>query len=427
MAKNRVHILTTVNSANVSKTGDSYLIRDVCGALDGIVMNTRLYPADQLTNAAPTLEGKPAPAGHPKNKAGRYISALNGEALASAWIGSYCTNTRHVAGRTLCDVAVNEAQAKASPAGVALINRLDAAISGENSEPIHVSTGLFCDEVVASGESGGKKYSTIATNIEYDHLAILLNEAGAGTPEQGVGMFLNSAGIEEEVETVTINAVEDKRHAGLTGWLRKLLGNSEMSFSQINDGLRTALPDNAYLREVFQRYVIWADYEGDKLYRQDYSIASDGTITLTGEPVEVIREVKYETVTNSEKDDPVKPKIIAALNAAGINSVGMGDDQLLQAYAALASKPAQDALTAANSKIAEMEIKANAAAAAELTALATKLAVNTSLTPKDFEAMGLARCQELASAGKAAPVIVGNSGAPTDEFAGYDLNSINKG
>lgn len=54
------------------------------------------------------------------------------------------------------------------------------------------------------------------------------------------------------------------------------------------------------------------------------------TITLTGEPVEVIREVKYnETVTNLEKDDPMKPKIIAALNAAGINSVealGVGCD-----------------------------------------------------------------------------------------------------
>ena len=89
MTSKRVHILSVVNAGNVSKDGSTYTIRDVVGAVDDIVMNSRLYPADQLKAAAATLEGKPAPAGHPKNSAGQAISALNGEALASAWIGSY--------------------------------------------------------------------------------------------------------------------------------------------------------------------------------------------------------------------------------------------------------------------------------------------------------------------------------------------------
>ncbi|WP_255033883.1 DUF2213 domain-containing protein [Rhodoferax sp. TH121] len=424
----RVHILSAVNAANVSKSGSVYTIKDVCGAVDDIVMNGRLYPADQLAAGIASLEGKPAPAGHPKNSAGQHISALNGEALASAWIGSYAKNARHTAGRTLVDVVVNEAQAKAHPDGAKLIERLDAAIAGTNAEPIHVSTGLMLDEIKANGESLGKKYSTIATNLRYDHLAILLNESGAGTPEQGVGMFLNSAGEPEEVETVEVNhAPEDKRNAGLLGWIRSMFTNSdEISFDQISEGLRALLPENAYPREVFQRYFVWCDYKADKLYQQDYAVDSEGSVALLGQAVEVRRKVEYEPITNHERVDPVKDKILAALNAAGIQSAGLDDAQLLTAYNSLIAKPHTDALTAANSKLAAMELAANAAADAELTALATSLAVNTSLTADDFKAMGLARCKELASAAKAAPVVTGNAGKAADEFAGYSLNSLNK-
>jgi hypothetical protein len=37
--------------------------------------------------------------------------------------------------------------------------------------------------------------------MQFDHIAILLDEPGAGTPEEGVGMFVNADGQEGEVET----------------------------------------------------------------------------------------------------------------------------------------------------------------------------------------------------------------------------------
>lgn len=170
--------------------------------------------------------------------------------------------------------------------------------------------------------------------------------------------------------------------------------------------------------------MIWFDYKTDKMFKQDYSIGSDGSLAFTTQPIEVTRKVEYEPVTNSVKEDPLKEKILAALNAAGINVAGMDEPQILSAYNALIVKPHQDALTAANSKLAAMEIAANAAADAELTALATSLAVNTSLKPEDFKAMGLTRCKELAATSKAAPVITGNAGQAADEFAGYDINAL---
>ena len=424
----RVHILSTVNAANVSKAGSTYTIRDVCGALDGIVMNGMLYPGDQLAAGVASLEGKPAPAGHPKNAAGQHISALNGEALASAWIGSYTRNARHTGGRTLVDVVVNEAQARAHPDGLQLIERLDAAIAATNSEPIHVSTGLFCKAITANGESGGKAYTRIATDLQYDHLALLLNTPGAAKPEQGVGMFLNDAGEAEEVEAVTVNhAPEDKRAAGLLGWIRKLVGNgsTEPSFYHITSLIYAAIPKGSWLREVYARHVIWCEEASGKCWRQDYSVASDGaSVAFAGQAVEVTRTVEYEPVTNSEKADIVKDTILAALNAAGIAAAGLTDAQLLTAYNELQAKPARDALTAANSKLAEIELQANAAADAELTTLATTLAVNTSLTVADFKAMGLARCKELSA--KAAPVVTNSAtttATPGDEFKAYSLNA----
>lgn len=439
MTKKRVHILTAVNASAVSKEGGKFTIKGVCGAVNDIVMNGMLYPADQLAKGVATLNGKPAPAGHPKNSAGQFISALNGEALLNAYIGSICTNARHEGGKTLVDVVVNEAQARAHPEGLKLVERLESAIAGNSSDPIHVSTGLFVDPITANGESLGKKYSRIATNLQYDHLAILLNEQGAGTPEQGVGMFLNADGAEEQVEAVTVNAEpEDKRSAGLKAWLLRLVGNGavDLSFDQISSGLYALLPEGAWLRDVYDRYVIWTDRDGNH-FRQDYSVGSDGSLAFSSDPQAVKREVSYVPITNRQKDDQVKETIIAALNAAGISGVAaMTDAQLLDAYNAVQAKPhlaalnaATEKLTAANARIAEHELAANAAKDAELTALATELAANTSLKPEDFKAMGLERCKELKASKKAAPVTPGTPGTPAanalDEFD-YDINALGK-
>lgn len=436
--KKRVHILTTVNAGAVSKQVDEktgramYRVANVCGAVDGIVMNGMAYMADQLAAGAPSLEGKPAPAGHPKDDAGRYISALSGNALLTSYAGAVCTNVRHEGGRTLYDVVVNEAQAKAHPDGARLVERLDAAMNGTNAEPIHVSTGLFCKAITANGESLGKKYQRIATEITYDHSAFLLNESGAGTPEQGVGMFLNAAGEAEQVEAVAVNEALDRRDEGMRGWLRKLLGNeSELSLDAIREGLHKALADGGWVREVFARYAIWSDREG-RMYRQDYTVASDGSsVAFSGTAQEVREKREYEPINNLQKD-AMKDMLIAALNAAGIKTEGLTEAQLLSAYnqhvSTAAVAPVQAKLDAANAQLQTLQANAQQAEAAELATLATELAANSKgLTADDFKAMGLKRCKELKANGTtAAPVLPGSS-APTgnagDEFAGYDMNA----
>ena len=347
-------------------------------------------------------------------------------------------------GRTLVDVIVNEAQARAHPDGLKLVERLDAAINGQNVDPIHVSTGVMVQAIEANGESRGKRYSRIATNLQYDHLAILLHEPGAGTPADGVGMFCNADGTEAAVEVVNVSTdPEDRRADGVLSklriQLRRLLGNSgsnDVSFDAITDQLYKGLPAGAWLREVFDRYAVWTDGNG-KLYRQDYTVSSGGSVAWSGTAVEVTRKVSYEEVTTNhrQEQDPVKPLILAALNAAGISTEGLDDAALLAAYNKLAAQPAETKLTAANSRLAELEANAQAAERAELDTAAGKLAANSKagLTADDFKAMGLKRCRELlaANAGTtppapAAPVTPGGAGATAgaSEFTSYSLNSF---
>ncbi|KLV74954.1 hypothetical protein SK38_00800 [Citrobacter sp. MGH110] len=46
-------------------------------------------------------------------------------------------------------------------------------IAGTSSEPIHLSTRLLLNKEQKAGESKGKKYSWVAHNMQFDHIAIL--------------------------------------------------------------------------------------------------------------------------------------------------------------------------------------------------------------------------------------------------------------
>jgi hypothetical protein len=437
MKTQRIHVVTALNAGKVQREGDLIVVRDACGAVDDIVMHRVLYPGAELRKGAPTLNGRVAPIGHPKNEAGQYISANSADALLTSYAGVVCKNARHEAGRTLTDLYINAAMAKSHPKGAEVVAWCEAALNGESPEPMHVSTGLIAEMVDRKGESRGKAYDRVATNIRYDHLALLPGAQGAASPEEGVGMFNDGDGNVQPVVTLQLPEVaEDRRFEGVTGWLRKLLGNGadELSFSQIERGLQSSLPEMSWVREVFARYAIWVDKDG-RMHRQDYTVASDGSVAWAGSPQEVREERSYEPIANHSEEDPMKDIIIMALNAAGIDVSKLTTDAaLLSAYnqhvAASAKAPIEAQLTAVNAQLATLQAAAQQAEQAELEVLANELAAPGGvLTAADFKAMGIARCRELKAAGSAAPIVPAlnsRGAAHNDGFAGakvYDLNA----
>lgn len=208
MKRNRVNVLTVVNSASniTTETIDGkphIVVRGITPVVDDIVMNRKLYPAAEIEKAYNTLERNPMPLGHPKVD-GKHVSARDVRAVNNYHVGAWLQNVQHVDGKVVGDMYVDRRYAEASEKGKRLINRLDEMIAGTNSEPIHISTGLLYSGIAANGESKGKKYNEIATNMMFDHVAVLLDEPGAGTPKEGVGIFVNAEGDEVEIEVVNL-------------------------------------------------------------------------------------------------------------------------------------------------------------------------------------------------------------------------------
>lgn len=208
MKRNRVNVLTVVNSASniTTETIDGkphIVVRGITPVVDDIVMNRKLYPAAEIEKAYNTLERNPMPLGHPKVD-GKHVSARDVRAVNEYHVGGWLQNVNHKDGKVTGDMYVNRQYAESSDKGKRLINRLDEMLAGTNSDPIHISTGLLYSGIAANGESKGKKYNEIATNMMFDHVAVLLDEPGAGTPEEGVGIFVNAEGDELEIEVVNL-------------------------------------------------------------------------------------------------------------------------------------------------------------------------------------------------------------------------------
>lgn len=347
MKRNRVNVLTVVNSASniTTETIDGkphIVVRGITPVVDDIVMNRKLYPAAEIEKAYNTLERNPMPLGHPKVD-GKHVSARDVRAVNEYHVGAWLQNVSHEGGKVTGDMYVNRQYAESSEKGKRLINRLDEMIAGTNSEPIHISTGLLYSGIAANGESKGKKYNEIATNMMFDHVAVLLDEPGAGTPSEGVGIFVNSEG--EEVEIALLSDAADCTREGLLNKTKFFFTNaSNFSFDDIqraiSDKLHEGRADDKWLwpESVWPDNFIYRDEA--KYFKQKYLIDDDGKAVFVGEPVEVVRKpIEYEIKTNGE-NDPMKELIINALQAAGKPTEGKSDAELMDAYNQLAAEKA---------------------------------------------------------------------------------------
>ncbi|MCP2005233.1 UNVERIFIED_ORG: hypothetical protein J2Y78_003773 [Buttiauxella agrestis ATCC 33320] len=359
MKRTRVNVLSVINSAsNISlETIDGkehYVVKDVCPLYDNCVLNGGLYPTEENDKGYLSLNEVPMPFGHPK-VAGKHVSARNVQALNDFYIGAYSLNARKVNGRVLVDARVDKRFAEGSEHGKQVVERLDAMMNGQSVDPICISTGLNLNKIQANGKApNGKNYGWIATNQQYDHIAILLNEPPAGTPEEGIGMFVNSQGEVMDVEQVNLNDASDCRRDGLMNKIKFFMTNDDgMSFDEIASSLREAIRTSngdswRYIVSVYPDSFIYEDEKkatpGQSLFKQKYLI-SDRAVTLVGEPQEVVRKpTEYEIKTNGE-DNPMKQLIINALQAKGKPTEGKTEAELMDAYNAMVAEDAKAAET----------------------------------------------------------------------------------
>lgn len=175
-----------------------------------IVMNEILYPAEEVEATINTLDGSPVTMSHPVI-GGKFADAYLPLAQAKFGILGAHNKVRGKAadGSWLIDKYIPTEQLANSANG----KKLAEAI--KSKQPIHTSTGVYLTKEPEIGVNAmGQEYTSRAKIDRFNHDAILLNEVGAATPEQGVGIFVNADGEQEETEVMYVNAYDDKELEG---------------------------------------------------------------------------------------------------------------------------------------------------------------------------------------------------------------------
>jgi hypothetical protein len=353
MGLSSVHVKSlALNSSNISTEtldGDVHIvIRGVVPVVDDVVMNGGLYPASEINKSYQSIEGKQMPLGHPSID-GQFVSADVPRAVNQFHVGAWAENVRKDGDKVVMDMKINRRYAESTEKGQALLQRLDDMMVNKDADPIHVSTGLLLHREQNGGKSKGKKYTWVARNMQFDHVAILPpNEPGAATPNDGVGIFVNAEGEKLTVEQVNLSDASNCTAEGVFDKARFFFSNaSNFSFDDIYSALRKQLKTIYTDDDWPYPETVWPDkfiyYRSGKAYQQKYLINDDGIAEFVGESVEVVRKpTEYEEVKTNKEHNPMKDMIINALKAANQATEGKSDEELLAAYNALKEQEKQD-------------------------------------------------------------------------------------
>lgn len=369
----RVNIRCLANTAAIrreKRNGRDVIVVPSATMPDDVIMNGIRYPADEIAKSFKSLERTPAPLGHPRVN-GKYVLARDPEALNQGWIGAWNENVRQEGGRVLLDKVIDVQRANESEGG----KRVLAAI--EAQEPVHTSTGLMAKLDAANGAVDHK---FTARDIDFDHDALLLDEPGAATPEQGVGMMVNAAGNEIQV----VNSVFQEEADRELGWA------VESAVRAIEKSRKASLMERV-------KTALIEALSGSEREQPSEQQNKDADMTVSKEQFDAL---SGEVKTLSE----------------GVSNIGT----TIAEAVANAVKPLIDAQT---------EITANAKAKdeAERTELVGKIVKANILTEADAKELTLNAARALAKKaepGKAAALnaAFGGTGAD-DEFTGVDLNA----
>ena len=187
----QVNVTSKVNSSSIRReqhNGREHFVIPSYTLPANVVMNGGLYPASEIDAHYKALEGTLAPLGHPTVN-GKHVSAFSPEGINTNHVGAFNRNVKKIGHRVYSEKWVDIEFANNSANGRRLVERLEAIERGDDVQPIHTSIAVFLDRQPAVNSA---EYQWVAKFHAVDHDAILLDEPGAATPEQGVGLMVNA-------------------------------------------------------------------------------------------------------------------------------------------------------------------------------------------------------------------------------------------
>lgn len=230
----QINVTTQVNSKSIRRethNGREHWVVPSYTLPANVVMNGGLYPASEIDAHYSKLDNTLAPLGHPQVN-GEFVSAFSPEGINVGHVGAFNRNVKKSGNRIYVEKWIDVEVANRTEGGQRLLERLEALEKGEDVPPIHTSVAVFLERMEANDrqrQEGG--YDWVAKIHDMDHDAILLNEVGAATPEQGVGMMVNAdqaVALEGNAGALDGESYGDK--------LRKLEAQAKAQFMGDDDG-----------------------------------------------------------------------------------------------------------------------------------------------------------------------------------------------
>lgn len=293
MKKTRINVLTTVNADKIKIArseieGEKYVaIKNVLWMADNSVLNGGLYSAAENEKGYASMDGRVMPFGHPMVN-GQYVAISNLDsanvavALGKHYGGVHAQNVRKERSSYFADVMINERVANSHDDGKLLLEwaaNAESYNSGKGEKPsnIHMSTGLMTNRIQANGEVNGEKYTWSANDQQYDHLAILFHERGAGGDAVSIAVNCESV-INSELIINDDEALKDSY-------------GDKLSLLSAAVSERFGSPDAyAYVEDFDDEGLVFTTPQGQ--YRISYHM-EDGNPILTGDQKEVTRKTEY--------------------------------------------------------------------------------------------------------------------------------------
>ncbi len=303
--------------------GRSHIVTTMMPIRGDITMNKKFYPDEQVTNSFMQLNMLPAPHGHPTVN-GVSVPAFHPVANNKHNMGGFLRNPRKKGKRVFVDFMLDEEVANNSEEGKETIRRIEAG------EKIGVSTGLTIDMVInkKGKDDFGKEFDQEVSGFNFDHVAILLNEAAAGE-HAGTELVLN-----EEGETIHVSNLD--------------LECNEVSTSEMHESLEALIRSGvskdtfSWVRDVFpesKTFIFSVDQTGQDLkhFKQSFAIDQNDVFSLLGDRKEVIKNPekfidKPEPTFNKDEDqDMDKLSVILAIIGNSANTYVVSDKDKLMA------------------------------------------------------------------------------------------------
>lgn len=271
--------------------GREYLVAPLSMIVPGVLTGNHgplLYPKDEIAKSAPAWNNMPIVVQHPKDNG---QSARTPDVVEAQGIGTVY-KAQSSDGRLVAEGWFDVERTRK------VDNRILSSL--QIGQPIELSTGLAVDEEAAPQGSvdGETPYNRIARNYRPDHLAILPDQKGACSIEDGCGVLVNKAQTLLDQVTETVNHIRNT----MTDDERKTLIDELVSNSCCWEEA-----DREVLNELSDEHLgrLKAEVEREKVNNQQHeamAAALKKGVTDPGGTTHVWNEEKQEWESKSQKE-----------------------------------------------------------------------------------------------------------------------------